>query len=100
MKTPLVIAKVKGVEYEFWTDEEYTEWAKTAPKHDVSRFKGLGKFKADRFKKILENREKYLVKIENLEKLDFESIDLAFSGSRADDRKDWLSEMNYFQNID
>jgi DNA topoisomerase-2 len=100
MATPLVIATVKGKETEFWTDEDYDEWSKTAPKHEATRFKGLGKFKTPRFKKILENRENYLVRIGKLEAVDFAGINLAFKGSMADDRKEWLNDVNYFNNFD
>jgi DNA topoisomerase-2 len=100
MNTPLVIATVKGVEKEFGTDEDYEEWAKTAPKHEASRFKGLGKFKTARFKKILENRENYLVRIRKLEDADLASISLAFKGSLADKRKNWLEDINYFSSFE
>jgi DNA gyrase/topoisomerase IV subunit B len=100
MNTPLVIATVKGKEHEFWTDESYEEWAKTAPKHDVSRFKGLGKFKTPRFKKILENRENYLVRVNKLEAIDTARINLAFKGNQADDRKEWLNGVNYFASFE
>jgi DNA gyrase/topoisomerase IV subunit B len=100
MNTPLVIATVKGKETEFFTDEDYDEWSKTAPKHEVSRFKGLGKFKTARFKKILENRENYLVRIGKLEAADIAGLDLAFKGTKADERKEWLSDVNYFSNFD
>jgi DNA gyrase/topoisomerase IV subunit B len=100
MNTPLVIATVKGVEHEFLTDESYEEWAKTAPRHDSSRFKGLGKFKTDRFSKILENRCKYLVRINKLENEDLSRINLAFKGTMADSRKEWLNGVNYFASID
>jgi len=100
MNTPLVIATVKGKETEFFTDEAYDEWSKTAHKHEVSRFKGLGKFKTARFKKILENRESYLVRIGKLEVADMAGLDLAFKGTKADERKEWLSDVNYFANFD
>ena len=100
MSTPLVIATVKGKETEFWTDESYEAWAKTAPKHEASRFKGLGKFKTPRFKKILENRENYLVRINKLEAIDMAGMDLAFKGNKADARKEWLNDINYFTSFE
>lgn len=100
MNTPLVIANVKGKETEFFSDEVYEEWAKTAPKHEASRYKGLGKFKTPRFKAILENREKYLVRLSKLEDVDTKSIDLAFKGSKADERKEWLADVNYFASFE
>ena len=100
MNTPLVIATVRGKEIEFFSDESYEEWAKTAPKHEASRYKGLGKFKTPRFKRILETRENYLVRIGKLEDADKASITLAFKGDKADARKEWLSDVNYFANFD
>ena len=100
MNTPLVIADVKGKEVEFMTDEAYEEWAKTAPNHKASRFKGLGKFKTARFKKIIENRANYLMKITKIEDTDKDRITLAFKGNRADDRKDWLNGVNYFSSFE
>jgi len=100
LNTPLVIATIKGKEHEFFTDEDYDAWAQTAPKHDVTRFKGLGKFKTARFKQILENRDKYLVRIGKLEVEDLDSISLAFKGSKADERKDWLAGVNYFAHVE
>jgi DNA topoisomerase-2 len=100
MNTPLVIADVKGKEVEFMTDEAYEEWSKTAPNHKASRFKGLGKFKTARFKKIIENRANYLMKITKIEDTDKDRITLAFKGNRADDRKDWLNGVNYFSSFE
>jgi len=96
MNTPLVIASVKNVEHEFMTDADYEKWCETAPRHDTERFKGLGKFKTDRFKKLLENREKYLMRVTEIRSGDTEALSLAFTKSRADDRKVWLQGINYF----
>jgi DNA gyrase/topoisomerase IV subunit B len=82
------------------TDEAYEEWSKTAPNHKASRFKGLGKFKTARFKKIIENRANYLMKITKIEDTDKDRITLAFKGNRADDRKDWLNGVNYFSSFE
>ena len=96
MSTPLYIAKTKNGEHEFFTEEEYTTWAKNAPKHTADYFKGLGGFDTKTFAKLLENREKYLTKISKLEALDFAKLELAFSDADANARKAWLSEVNYF----
>lgn len=100
MGTPLVIANVKGKDFDFMTDHDYNEWAKTAPKHEAARFKGLGTFTTKRFIKIMEKRESYLIKIGKLEEVDMEHINLAFKGSLADDRKEWLADVNYFSDFD
>lgn len=99
MNTPLVIATAKDkakTEHEFFTDHEYEEWAKKAPSHTIKRYKGLGKFQADVFKRIINTREKYLVKYSKFTDVSEEALSLAFSGSRADDRKEWLAGVNYF----
>lgn len=99
--TPLVIATLKkGEMIEFMTDEAYEEWAKSAPKHSARRYKGLGTFTTPVFKRVIENREKYLVRFSELEAKDAESLSLAFDGARADDRKEWLNGINYFDNFD
>lgn len=100
MNLPLVIANTKDDEFEFLDDESYERWAKTAPKHTLQRFKGLGTFNTKRFKKILDNKEKYLVKVNKLETVDFDSIALAFKGSLADERKEWLNGVNYFNEFE
>jgi DNA topoisomerase-2 len=101
INTPLVIATLpKKVTQEFMTDEAYEEWAKTAPKHTARRYKGLGAFNTPVFKQIIEQRERYLVKFNSIEAADVESLSLAFSGARADDRKDWLGGVNYFSKFE
>lgn len=101
ISTPLVIATLKkGETKEFMKDEDYEAWARTAPKHTARRYKGLGTFTTPVFKRVIENREKYLVRFGDIEQIDQESLSLAFEGSRADDRKDWLEGVNYFHNFD
>ena len=100
MNTPLAISNIKGKEQEFLTDEDYNTWALTAPKHDVSRYKGLGTFTTKRFKMFIDNRDRYLVRVSKLEVTDLAKIELAFKGTLADERKEWLNDVNYFKNHD
>lgn len=100
LTTPLIIAKTKTEELEFFNDNEYEEWCQKAPKHTAQRFKGLGTFKTPQFKRIIMNREKYLTKVTPLEAADMASINLAFSGTEADARKDWLNDASYFVEYD
>lgn len=101
INTPLVIATLKkGDTVEFMKDSDYETWAKTAPKHTARRYKGLGTFKTPVFKKVIEQRERYLVRITGIEDLDKESLSLAFDGGRADDRKEWLDGVNYFHKFE
>lgn len=100
MQTPLYVTEIKGEIFEFFTVEEYEAWAKTAPKHKADYFKGLGGFETEAFERFLNNPDKYLVKINSLNESDLERINLAFSEKRADDRKDWLQHIRYFESLD
>lgn len=101
MNTPLYIAKTgKGDIHEFFTDEEYKEWAKTAPKHKADYYKGLGGFDTETFERFLQNREKYLVQITALEAQDIAKFELAFSNTFQDERKEWLDGITYFTDLD
>jgi len=98
MNTPLYIVTTgKGEVHEFFTDEDFEAWALTAPKHKADRFKGLGGFDTDTFGRFLENRDKYLTRITELEAADMAKFELAFSNTKADARKEWLDGVNYFQ---
>lgn len=96
MKTPLVIAKMKDSKKSFFTDEDYEQWAVSAPKHTAKRYKGLGAFRTDDFSELLDERSLYLTRISTLEAADMGAIQLAFKGNQADNRKVWLQEANYF----
>lgn len=102
MVTPLVIATMKrgGEVKEFFSDEEYEAWAARAPAHTADRYKGLGGFDTDTFKRFLAERERYLVRVSRLEAADRERLQLAFSGDLADSRKQWLEEVRYFQDLE
>ena len=100
LTTPLIIAKTKNEEIEFMDDSTYEAWAAKAPKHTFERFKGLGTFTSKEFSTVMNKRESYLTKIDKLEDIDFAAINLAFSGTEADARKDWLSESSYFVEYD
>ena len=98
MNTPLYIAKTsKGDVFEFFTEEEYQTWAKTAPKHKADYYKGLGGFDTETFERFLQNREKYLVQITALEAQDLAKFELAFSNTEQDSRKEWLQDIRYFE---
>jgi len=101
INTPLVIAILKDKsELEFLTDDDYEQWSKKGIKHEAERYKGLGTFETPRFQKILEQRQRYLVRFSSLSEASQESLGLAFKGSRADDRKDWLAGINYFHKFE
>ena len=97
MNTPLYIATTgRGETHEFFTQEEYDAWSAKAPKHKAEYFKGLGLFDTETFERFLENREKYLVRITQLEAADLAKFELAFSNTEQDARKEWLQDIRYF----
>jgi DNA topoisomerase-2 len=100
LNTPLYIVTAGKEELEFFTEEDYKDWAAKGIKHKFEYFKGLGTFESSQFKKIIENREKYLIKISKIEAEDFAKLSLAFSNGEADNRKDWLMSASYFHSYD
>lgn len=95
--TPLYIATTtKGEVFEFFTEEEYASWNKTAPKHKADYYKGLGGFDTETFERFLATPEKYLVRITPLEAADLAKFELAFSNTEQDARKEWLQDIRYF----
>lgn len=105
LRTPLYIVTVTGAKkgdepLEFFSDEDYKAWAQQGIKHKFEYFKGLGTFESSQFKKIIDNREKYLVKISALQNEDVEGLNLAFSNREADNRKEWLMSASYFHSYD
>lgn len=98
MKTPVYIATTaKGEIHEFFDEDEYDVWQRTAPKHRAEYFKGLGGFDTVTFERFINNSDKYLVQVTSLEAHDLARFELAFSGAQADARKEWLQDIRYFE---
>jgi DNA topoisomerase-2 len=91
LKTPLIVATWGKNVKEFFTREQYNQWADQAPKHSMSYYKGLGSFSTKDFSKFM-NDERYMEPLVYSDQEDFSRIDLAFDKSRAKDRKDWLAK--------
>lgn len=94
-RTPLlkVTLKDKSV-IEFFTEREFKDWVEKDGKKlkgwNHKFYKGLGTSTASEFKQYFENMDNYLFRIDVEDSDDKDSIDLAFNGQRADDRKSWL----------
>jgi DNA gyrase/topoisomerase IV subunit B len=98
MRTPVYIATTsKGELHEFFDEDEYEAWRRTAPKHKAEYFKGLGGFDTATFERFVNNSDRYLVAVTALEAQDLDRFELAFSGSQADARKEWLQDIRYFE---
>lgn len=90
MRTPLVIATHKSKVYEFFSEEEYRQWAISNPGHKHKYYKGLGGFDTKDFRRFLTEEDRYLMKIVIEDDSDVESLNIAFDKSKADERKLWL----------
>lgn len=95
LRTPVVKVTLKDKSVlEFFTEREFKDWSETTGSKTKGwshrYYKGLGTTKTVDFIPYMENPDKYLFQITMDNPEDHESIDLAFSGDRADDRKAWL----------
>ena len=86
---PVIVAKAGKKSLEFFNTKDYHEWAESNPKHTKDYFKGLGTYQTTDFKRFLTD-EKYTVKITVNDKTDIDALDIAFSKTKADERKEWL----------
>ncbi len=92
LTTPQIVATTVGRKSvkEFFNKADYFSWAETSPKHKYKYFKGLGGFDTKMFTVFL-NDPCYLQQLLYNGSEDFNSIDLAFDKTKADERKEWLS---------
>lgn len=88
LNTPILVAKTGKQTLEFFSIQEYEDWAKDHPKHTVKYYKGLGGWSTSDFERFLTD-PKYLAQIV-VDEEDLELLDLIFNSSRANDRKEWL----------
>lgn len=91
LNTPLIVATKGKTKHEFMDRLSYEEWAKTNSKHSMKYYKGLGSFMTKDFDKFLSN-EKYHEELTFEDDGDFNSIDLAFDRTMANERKVWLAD--------
>lgn len=90
LNAPIIIATVKNVEHEFFTQHDYHVWAENNPNHKKKYFKGLGTFDSKYFYRFLREEDKYMKKIVILDSTDVDALNIAFDKSKANERKEWL----------
>ena len=100
MKTVYIATTSNGQFHEFFDEESYETWQKTAPKHKADYFKGLGGFDTPTFERFITDSDKYLVQVSALEAQDLKKFELAFSSAEADSRKEWLQDVRYFDVVE
>ena len=93
--TPLLKVFVKGKEHaQFFTLKEFEEWESGEGKKlkgwNAKWYKGLATSSDKEFDAYFANMDKHLIRVEVEDQSDLDSIDLAFNGQRAGDRKTWL----------
>lgn len=94
-KTPL-IKVFRGKEtIEFLSEKEFKEWEASQegkPKNwKMKYYKGLGTSTSKEFGEYLSSLDKYLYNVTIKDINDIKALELAFSGDKADERKDWLT---------
>lgn len=93
--TPMIIVEGKGIDEEFFSIESFEEWRnKNQHKKFTYRFlKGLGSNNTKRFRKYIENPDKYLVQLTLDGDEDRRLLDLCFLKDKgfSDMRKQWLA---------
>lgn len=92
LKTPLITATVGNKVHEFFSRDEYEQWAKTTPKHKMKYHKGLGGWETKDFKHFITNEGRYIEQLEMDDGAE-QRLDLIFDKDKADDRKEWLQVM-------
>lgn len=94
-RTPIVVVTLRnGAMLEFFTERDFTKWeeADGSKLKGWSRayYKGLAKWDTNEFAQFLANTDRYMYKVTMDDDTDRDALDLAFNGTRADDRKAWL----------
>lgn len=87
--TPVYKVESKGQPLEFFTVEEYEEWAKKGAKHTHVYLKGLGSNEISDFRRYLTDQQ-YWKTLVMEDDDDVDTLNLVFHPDRADDRKVWL----------
>lgn len=93
-RTPLIKVTLKNKKsLEFFTERDFKIWSEetTDKGWSFKYYKGLGTSTAKEFSSYFESMDNYLFGIYMNSEEDKNSIDLAFNGARADDRKNWLA---------
>lgn len=99
MNTPILKAKKGNQELCFYNEAEYETWKQTASTGwKIKYYKGLGTSTATEFKEYF--RTKKLVQFVNENDKCTDALDLVFSKSRANDRKEWLGQYDREQVLD
>jgi DNA topoisomerase-2 len=93
-RTPLVKATNSKEQKSFYSLDEYKAWSNVTntSSYKIKYYKGLGSSTSEEAKQYFREIEKNLVAITYSPERDKDTIDKAFSKSRAGDRKEWITQ--------
>lgn len=95
--TPIVKATKGNDVISFFTIPEYENWTKSGNRSlwKIKYYKGLGTSTSKEAQEYFSNLERHRIEfIWKDDTIDEDAIDLAFNKKRADDRKQWLANLN------
>lgn len=96
--TPIVkVSKKKQETISFYTLPEFIAWKKDHDEgkgYDIKYYKGLATSNDDETKEYFSNIKRHKINFRYQGESDEERIQLAFSKKRADDRKEWLADLD------
>ncbi|AFZ79356.1 DNA topoisomerase II, putative [Theileria equi strain WA] len=100
--TPIIKAKKGDNTISFFTIEDFNRWkiGQDLSTWHIKYYKGLGTSTDKEFKEYFSNLPEHLIDFTYIDQNDDDSIDLAFSKKRVDDRKVWLQNFVHGDGID
>lgn len=100
--TPIIKVKAKNSQTTFFTINEFKEWEK-ANKTSISTvkyYKGLGTSSQKEAKEYFSDLQRHVISFTFKDEACKSNVNLAFSKSMADSRKDWLSNFDEDSYVD
>ncbi|UKK02038.2 DNA topoisomerase 2 [Theileria orientalis] len=101
--TPLIkVTSKSGQVYSFFTMEDFNRWKETVDitNYKIKYYKGLGTSSDKEFKEYFSNLNRHLIEFNYVDNKDDDSIDMAFSKKRIEDRKHWMQNYTLGNTVD
>ena len=96
LATPIVVVTKGKIKYQFYNLLDYENWKNTdnIKGFNIKYYKGLGTSTSIEAKEYFTNIDKKIISFHYKNENDDKDIELAFSKTKADDRKEWLKKYN------
>ncbi|BAM40193.1 DNA topoisomerase 2 [Theileria orientalis strain Shintoku] len=101
--TPLIkVTSKAGQVLSFFTMEDFNRWKETVDitSYKIKYYKGLGTSSDKEFKEYFSNLNRHLIEFNYVDNKDDDSIDMAFSKKRIEDRKNWMQNYTLGNTVD